>query len=204
MPLYSEGDMTMQTEITVFESTRGGDLDREREVDKTQDDIALLGELISTVSNAHHFRSRQKEAIEFARSLNLGVRILERLEKAQEPASKKDIGTELTMLIAAWPTAAKVDVAPFAAVLAVEVSVTFPSRFALASGCKTLRRTKTFLPSIKETLEAIEAAARTLRITIDGALRLPAKVEEMERRLLADEQLHRDLANRKSTKEANH
>jgi hypothetical protein len=80
------------------------------------------------------------------------------LKSAAQPATASRIKGEIAGLIACFPTQA--DVSVFTAFAIEEVANGYdgtfgPSVYALAAGCRELRRTKTFRPAIAEILNAV-------------------------------------------------
>ncbi len=100
---------------------------------------------------------------------------------AAEPASEREIRTELSCLVAAFPTAARADLKVFGALLVADVAAAKPSKYGLATACRSLRRTSRFLPSISETLEAIEKAERSLHYKRRSIETMPEHLAKIRR-----------------------
>jgi hypothetical protein len=94
------------------------------------------------------------------------------LKSAAQPATTSRIKGEIAGLIACFPTQA--DVSVFTAFAIEEVANGYdgdfaPSVYALAAGCRELRRTKTFRPTIAEILNAV----------FDEELRIRGKAQQL-------------------------
>jgi hypothetical protein len=104
------------------------------------------------------------------------------LTPAVELATLAQIKQAIGGLIACYPSQA--DVSIFVAFAVEEVAVELPSVYTLAAGCRELRRTKTFRPSIAEILEALQAKQdgwirRIVHLDDEiGGMRLIAKAAE--------------------------
>ncbi len=96
--------------------------------------------------------------------------------RASEKATERDLRTELSLLVAAYPNAARSDLSAYGALLLKDVAAQQPSSYALATACKQLRRSKKFIPSVAEVLEAITEAERTLKSHNFHIARLPIAV----------------------------
>ncbi len=83
--------------------------------------------------------------------------------RASEKVTERELRVELGLLIAAFPNAPKGDLKAFGALLLQDCADLEPSRYGLATACRELRRTKKWLPSIAEVIEALSAAERRLK-----------------------------------------
>ena len=78
------------------------------------------------------------------------------LATVSRPADLTEVARSLATLIAGYPMVQKSELAAFAELLAADVFELGASAYAIMTACKKLRRTSKFLPSISETLAAIE------------------------------------------------
>lgn len=104
------------------------------------------------------------------------------IEAGQQPATKRDVAEQVALLIASYPSAAKIDPL-LGRVFAEDVGCQHPTRGALAAACRKLRRTSKWLPSLSELLEALAAEEQRLadapRLLVD----MPRTVEQLKEQL---------------------
>lgn len=107
----------------------------------------------------------------------VAARLRPAMEAAALPATRAQIATHLAVLVGSM--AGNVgDGAVFAKALEVDIGDLQPTAGAVEHGCRALRRTKTFLPSIGEVLEAVAKAQpspRPSHCPRSGACRSPGR-----------------------------
>jgi hypothetical protein len=106
-----------------------------------------------------------------------------RIDKTLAAATADDIAPELAKLTAAFPNAARLDLAPFSVILAEDLLEAAPSALGLWLACRKLRRTSRFLPSISELLECIEEIDGQFRAAQRWIRDIPALIEQARRQL---------------------
>jgi hypothetical protein len=121
------------------------------------------------------------------------ARLGRQLDQARAPASDDQILEQLAMLIAAFPNFSG-DNPAFAHVLANDVAELSPSRLALGLALARLRRTQRFLPSIAETLAAIEAAEALIAAWARQLGELPANVDQAKQRIKKERPANKVIA----------
>jgi hypothetical protein len=84
--------------------------------------------------------------------------ILERLDAAGRPATKREMAEQLALLLKAFPNASSADGEIFGALLLDDVASREPTIGDLEEACRWLRRTLRFLPTIAEVLDALHHA----------------------------------------------
>jgi hypothetical protein len=106
---------------------------------------------------------------------------IEEVRHLSSVATAAEQKTFLKMLISAWPNAPQNDLAGYGLQLADDVREQRPSRYALFTAARQLRRSSRFLPSICEVLEAItteDRKIRNMRLTVDDMPRIIARATE--------------------------
>lgn len=101
------------------------------------------------------------------------------LPSMTRPATELEIREHMAALVGCFP-AAKNDARIFARMLIGEVYDDQPSIGALAMACRQLRREQTFMPAIKEVLDALKAQEGRLRTATMAVEKLPAMIEAHE------------------------
>ena len=110
------------------------------------------------------------------------LQALSLLAQIERPATSLEISQHLTILLGSL-TGSKADPKTFAKMLKVDVVAAQPSIGALEAACRKLRRTKTFVPSIAELLEALEEAKTQMRVSRFHLERLPGTIERARERV---------------------
>jgi hypothetical protein len=107
-------------------------------------------------------------------------KLCETLKLATEPATLTQIKKEIAGLIACFPSQA--DVALFIAFAVEEIACNeLPTSFyALAAGCRGLRRTKVFRPAIAEILNAVFDEEIRIRHKFEHLAQLPARLARLK------------------------
>lgn len=81
------------------------------------------------------------------------------------PATQQEVKRALQVLIGSFPNAAKTDLSIYAVSLFDDVVAERPTIGALSAACRKLRRASSFLPTIKDVLDAIaEADSATIAV----------------------------------------
>ncbi len=115
-----------------------------------------------------------------------------RAESAFRPATKAEIAKYLAVLVGSL-AGNKVDMALYGAALHEDVSSLQPTVGAVEAGCRTLRRTATWVPSIPEVLDAIRAAEAKFdqaKILIGN---FPEKIAEIDKSIESAKERRRAL-----------
>ena len=117
---------------------------------------------------------------EAARALETGeAKLL--AESLAVPLPDRDLALMVAELVASFPPRPGQDLRIFGRMMAQDVATARPSRAALAGACRQLRASCTFLPSIKEVLDAVEAQKATCAARATLLERLPKKLAELGR-----------------------
>jgi ribosomal protein L9 len=129
---------------------------------------------------SEHHRASLGKAITAARAWMTSLEYQEALREvraAHEPAKEKAVRTEVSMLVSAFPNAAKADLRAFGALLVQDVRSRNPSRYALAKAATKLRQTCRFVPTICEVLEALYEAEKEMHYARRRLEEMPQSVE---------------------------
>jgi hypothetical protein len=154
---------------------------------------------------------RQQEGIETLELDDRALRaIADELHKACAPATAREIGEAVTLLVGAFPTANPPDGAVFVRLLIEDVRAAAPSKIALELAFRHLRRSQKWLPAICEVLQALEGEERTWQRRLRMADQLPemrakalAMLAEDRQRIQAEEaKLDRERAERAAAAKA--
>lgn len=92
--------------------------------------------------------------------------------------TRNDVKREIGLLIAAFPNAARADLAAFGRLACEDVWALHPSRIALETACRQLRRTAKFVPTISEILEVIARVQANYSAGLNLLKWQPEKLEE--------------------------
>lgn len=107
----------------------------------------------------------------------------DRFDEATAFASESEISRELKILVCCWPNTTKADLATFGMVLVAEVKALQLSVYGLTAGCRKLRTTKNFLPTIAEAIEAFKNCNERIFTMDREHLRLQHSLEGAIKRL---------------------
>ena len=122
------------------------------------------------------------------------------LGQALEAVPVDDISRQLMAFVAAWPNASGGDLAGYGAQLVQDVVERKPCRYALREALRQLRYKCKFLPSIAETLAALDIAQTAMRNTWWHLTTLPDQLAKAQEALAYAER--RDAERSKQEAEA--
>lgn len=140
---------------------------------------------------------QQRKALDDINSILPGLPAMRGLlAPALRPASEQEIAAFLAQLLKAFPNAGKEEASAFGRLLLEDVIDQKPSMGAMEAGCRQVRQTSKFLPSISEVLEAVREAEAVLQASLTRASELPKIAEEFEVQIQEAERMAHLKANR--------
>jgi hypothetical protein len=149
----------------------------------------------AVIATSQDALERLEAAIHAAQALaaTVDLRAIEAdLHEAGRPATAQEIKRQLQLLIGSFPNSGRNDLAIFGVALLEDVCEEKPGIVALTNGCRLLRRTSKFVPTISEVLTMIEqetqrhetalAAVREFSERIERALQAAVALGERRAR----------------------
>jgi len=100
----------------------------------------------------------QKVEMELARAESIAPL----LDEASRPATKAEVLSSLTAMLVAFSNHGKGDTAKFGALLIADITESRPSIAALKIGCRTVRQTSEFFPTVAAVFKAIAAVDESI------------------------------------------
>jgi hypothetical protein len=95
--------------------------------------------------------------------------------------TRNDVKREVGILLAAFPNAARADLAAFGRLACEDVWALRPGRITLETACRQLRRTAKFVPTISEILETLARVQANYNAGLNLLEWQPEKLEEAKR-----------------------
>jgi septal ring factor EnvC (AmiA/AmiB activator) len=155
------------------------------EPEQIQRDIEMLdqvfGDLWEMSNYGNGFEQQLGAAIAWTETSE--QRLIEALDRLDQPATKNDIRVQVMMLIAAYPNNTRADLKIYSATLAEDIGAAGPGRLALDTACRRVRRSCRFTPSIAEVLEALTTATKQIRDARWKRAHVRKMIEEKTREL---------------------
>lgn len=102
------------------------------------------------------------------------------LDVGRVPASRQTIAEAVAVLVAAYPSAQRHELGPFAKLLVTDIADFSPTAFALERAMLAVRRAHKFLPSIAEVLEELGRAEDHFASVANTLEEFPLTVQRIE------------------------
>jgi hypothetical protein len=159
---------------------------------------------MQTVS-AYRIRSCLEETVSQAAQIAAAIdfrAVAAALASRKKPAGEELAAKHLALLVGSFPSAKPGDADVYGTFLIEEVLSTNPSVGAIEDGCRYLRRTSTFLPSIAEVVRAIQSAEDRLSEWTRVAEQFDLELLKTRARIAQLDQERAEVEERRRAKEA--